>query len=940
MSSIFHPSQEHTNGARLARLLIDGGTQALRELLHSFIPSSSLQTVLNNNSALLQNLKKKGKIFDGQWEKLFPSSGDPPDSKTFDITLLHLLLREICCLFEPVTGWHTMPADTDNSREANIVRIKCFRNGLCHSISTGIPNYEFEDKWNKISHSLVALGLDQQEIDRFKMETIDHDTKQRVEEEVQKWKLDFEPRVQTLEQEVRQLKVSFQQPQSELTAPRELSNCLPDKISDVFGRSQEIRKVIEAVQSGTVAIAVITGGPGFGKTTVANKVAHELAKPEYCRSVLCCSLASKATLDDIATTMILTCSKNNSQPPENPHHWLLNWSKQQPEKVTFLLDNADDVLESDIRDKFLKMLREMRALSRQNLTFVITSRKTVNVLWDDFKIIRLTCLSLQEASNLLLSKVHSDETRQKLSQTTKIVKLCGCVPLALCIVGSLLSDYKEDRLIQSLEKQPLDVLQDDEISLENTIKTSYALLTQPEQEVLAILSVFPGSFDSDAAEVAIAAETDTGAQPVEKVLRTLKNRSLLEQPSSCRYEVHQLIRAFVNKVRQSRHSQALIRGEKMACAHFISRLAGNANMFWRKDKCKESIDAFNEDRHNFEYFLHVYIDAMETRDVDHLQSSSSQFLDSFPQKCMYLEMCLLPSFYITILEKLLKHFETESQPVHAVELLCLLGHEKRKVGNQAQYKDLMKKAKHVYARNYTEFRTNDLSRVYFFNSYSRYLFERKISCKLQYKVDEIALILCSREKLNEHPETAATLLFIGRHKKSMQHLWEAMDLFKRCLGEHFMTAQGLKAIADFYFRGVHFRNTGIELEISFEHYGEALAMMEKLGMGSHKESILSLKNYGLCHKLKRNFQAATDFLKKAKRVADIELEDDHKWKVMIETQLALLYECVGRIEEAKEVMKKGLEMNQRLGQTIDELANKSEIQRFLARYPGTFPLFP
>ena len=199
MSSIFNPSQEHTNGARLARLLVDGGTQALRELLHSFIPPSSLQTVLNNNSALLQNLKKKGKLFDGQWEKLFPSSGDPPDSKTFDITLLHLLLREICYLIEPITGWHTMPADTDDTREANIVRIKCFRNELCHSISTGIPNGEFEDKWNNISHSLVALGLDQKEIDRFKTETTDHDTK-RVEEEVQKWKLDFEPRVQTLEQ--------------------------------------------------------------------------------------------------------------------------------------------------------------------------------------------------------------------------------------------------------------------------------------------------------------------------------------------------------------------------------------------------------------------------------------------------------------------------------------------------------------------------------------------------------------------------------------------------------------------------------------------------------------------------------------------------------------------------------------------------------------------
>ena len=143
------------------------------------------------------------------------------------------------------------------------------------------------------------------------------------------------------------------------------------------------------------------------------------------------------------------------------------------------------------------------------MTFVITSRKTVNAPSYDFKIenIRLGTLSLHldEASNLLLSKVHSVETRQKLTQTTKIVELCGSVPLALCIVGSLLSDYKEDKVIQSLEKEASDVLQDDEIPLESTVKTSFALLTQIEQEALAILSVFPGSFDSDAAEAAIVA---------------------------------------------------------------------------------------------------------------------------------------------------------------------------------------------------------------------------------------------------------------------------------------------------------------------------------------------------------------------------------------------------------------------------------------------------
>ena len=79
---------------------------------------------------------------------------------------------------------------------------------------------------------------------------------------------------------------------------------------------------------------------------------------------------------------------------------------------------------------------------------------------------------------------------------------------------------------------------------------------------------------------------------------------------------------------------------------------------------------------------------------------------------------------------------------------------------------------------------------------------------------------------------------------------------------------------------------------SSEHYKEALIIMEKLGMGGYKESILTHRNDGLCHKEKGEYEKAINLLLKAKQVADIELEDDQKWKVMIETQLALLYHCV------------------------------------------------
>ena len=104
-------------------------------------------------------------------------------------------------------------------------------------------------------------------------------------------------------------------------------------------------------------------------------------------------------------------------------------------------------------------------------------------------------MSTEQARDLLVSRVQVYEgAPQKLSRVDYIVSnLCGCVPLALCIVGSLLSDYSEETLIASLEKEPLAVLEDDQSSVEKAIETSFDLLKKPEQEAFILLSFFPRS---------------------------------------------------------------------------------------------------------------------------------------------------------------------------------------------------------------------------------------------------------------------------------------------------------------------------------------------------------------------------------------------------------------------------------------------------------------
>ena len=102
-------STEKTNGAKLSRLLIDGGTTVLRSVFDSFHPPANLVADLNANKPKLITLLRKKVLNKPQWDKLFPPGGAAPDSNSFDITLLFLLLTNICRLSPPPTGWHSKP---------------------------------------------------------------------------------------------------------------------------------------------------------------------------------------------------------------------------------------------------------------------------------------------------------------------------------------------------------------------------------------------------------------------------------------------------------------------------------------------------------------------------------------------------------------------------------------------------------------------------------------------------------------------------------------------------------------------------------------------------------------------------------------------------------------------------------------------------------------
>ena len=172
-------SVEKTNGNKLSRLLIDGGTTILRNVFDHYHPPANLAANLSSKHihSILTKLRKRNILNGVQWDKLFPPpGGGTPNSVNFDITLLFLLLRNICGLSPPLSGWDRMPPASDTSFEANLARIKYYRNVFYgHVTTTGIQTPVFDVKWQEVSSVLVSLGLSQSEVDRLKREPCGED---------------------------------------------------------------------------------------------------------------------------------------------------------------------------------------------------------------------------------------------------------------------------------------------------------------------------------------------------------------------------------------------------------------------------------------------------------------------------------------------------------------------------------------------------------------------------------------------------------------------------------------------------------------------------------------------------------------------------------------------------------------------------------------------
>ncbi|PFX26711.1 E3 ubiquitin-protein ligase DZIP3 [Stylophora pistillata] len=195
--SPFVSTKETANYAMLCRLLVSVGSQVLRSTFDKIHPPATLRRVLGGTSvhyATLQSLYKgKKKVLNSmQWAKLYPAHS-PVSSATFDITLLTVLLRNICGLSPPATGWDHLPPASNTSIADDIARLKYYRNTVHgHASQASVDDISFSAYWLEIREALVRLGGAhfQASIDNLEHDCMDRDIEEHYCELMKQWKKD------------------------------------------------------------------------------------------------------------------------------------------------------------------------------------------------------------------------------------------------------------------------------------------------------------------------------------------------------------------------------------------------------------------------------------------------------------------------------------------------------------------------------------------------------------------------------------------------------------------------------------------------------------------------------------------------------------------------------------------------------------------------------
>ncbi|CAG2253747.1 unnamed protein product [Mytilus edulis] len=188
------------NYVRMSLLLTGISPRAARTFFDGEFAPVCLDATIKKEYNKLFDLKKKHIINQSQWNLLFPRFPDVPDSKTFDVTLVILLLRNLTPITPPLCGFDRLPSAMETTHAADLARIKHYRNYLAHLDDGKLESGFFNTAWTDITNAIDRLGGEKmkQECDHLKTKPLDQTNQEIIMD------------IKHSNNEIRELKESFE----------------------------------------------------------------------------------------------------------------------------------------------------------------------------------------------------------------------------------------------------------------------------------------------------------------------------------------------------------------------------------------------------------------------------------------------------------------------------------------------------------------------------------------------------------------------------------------------------------------------------------------------------------------------------------------------------------------------------------------------------------
>ncbi|MET8043798.1 BTAD domain-containing putative transcriptional regulator [Micromonospora sp. NPDC005215] len=329
---------------------------------------------------------------------------------------------------------------------------------------------------------------------------------------------------------------------------------LPPAPADFTGRRDEIRQLVDALSAapvvGSARVHAIVGKGGIGKSTIALRVAHEVAG-RYPDGQLYADLRgvndSPRGPDEVLSRFLQALGMAAVALPST-----LEERTQQFRTLTagmrLLLILDDACSEGQVRPLLP---------AAPGCAVLITSRMRLGGI-AGVGLTELDMMDPQDSVDLLDRVVGGGRTAEELSAARQIVQHCGGLPLAIRVAGARLAGRQRwplhllaARLAD--ERRRLDELTVGDQEVRASIALSYRTLDPEAQKVLRILGVLGlPDFPSWVVSAALGVTESVGEHLIERLVDAqLVDVVRVSDIQQLRYRLHDLVRLFARELAEA-----------------------------------------------------------------------------------------------------------------------------------------------------------------------------------------------------------------------------------------------------------------------------------------------------------------------------------------------------------------------------------------------------